>query len=347
MEHTRGLGLAITSPIGWMPNNHPTTPAALAAANPSTNDDEAYHIRLVQHPDSLYLRFETILRDLKPSDPPICIGRYAKLSAPDLIPATALSSAKIHFRSKVVSRTHAEIHVTPMGKFMIRDMKSSSGTFLNHVRFSKAGTESQEFELKDGDTLQLGTDYQGGVEEIYESVKIKIEVWDRRRSPITSPPLTLAPPESLQVIASPLVTPLPPSSPTYLPVRHDIESPQLGPGTFPTFTISSPNLPSGPSTDGNHIGLLTRLLSLHIAAEDIAGLTGLLIGSSPDPTSFEEDAALLTRLSSANVSSSDIALIILAMRQRGGRERRERTYVDGEEEISDAPPLYDFKDYND
>jgi E3 ubiquitin-protein ligase DMA1/2 len=75
-----------------------------------------------------------------------------------------------------VSRTHAEIWVDGSGKFNIRDTKSSSGTFLNHIRLSPANTESRPHELKDGDILQLGVDYQGGTEDIYKCVKIRVEV---------------------------------------------------------------------------------------------------------------------------------------------------------------------------
>jgi hypothetical protein len=58
----------------------------------------------------------------------------------------------------------------------IRDTKSSSGTFLNHVRLSPAGNESGPVELHDGDIVQLGVDFQGGREEIYRSVKMKFEL---------------------------------------------------------------------------------------------------------------------------------------------------------------------------
>jgi RING-like zinc finger/FHA domain len=58
----------------------------------------------------------------------------------------------------------------------IRDTKSSSGTFLNHIRLSAAGQLSTSHPLSDGDTIQLGVDYQGGVEEIYRAVRMKIEI---------------------------------------------------------------------------------------------------------------------------------------------------------------------------
>lgn len=58
----------------------------------------------------------------------------------------------------------------------IRDTKSSSGTFLNHVRLSPAGNESRPVELHDGDIVQLGVDFQGGREEVYRSVKMRFEL---------------------------------------------------------------------------------------------------------------------------------------------------------------------------
>jgi pSer/pThr/pTyr-binding forkhead associated (FHA) protein len=66
--------------------------------------------------------------------------------------------------------------VDPTGKWLIKDTKSSSGTFLNHVRLSTAGQESKPHQLKDGDILQLGVDYQGGAEDMYKSVKIRVEL---------------------------------------------------------------------------------------------------------------------------------------------------------------------------
>ena len=93
-----------------------------------------------------------------------------------LAAVNALGSNKLAFKSKVVSRAHAEVWVELGGKFFIRDTKSSSGTFLNHVRLSPANSESRPYQMKDGDILQLGVDYQGGAEDIYKSVKIRVEV---------------------------------------------------------------------------------------------------------------------------------------------------------------------------
>lgn len=93
-----------------------------------------------------------------------------------------IDSSRIAFKSKVVSRGHAEIWCEPGGKFFLRDTKSSSGTFLNHIRLSAPNTESRPFAIKDGDVVQLGVDYQGGTEEIYRCVKMRVELnrgWQR------------------------------------------------------------------------------------------------------------------------------------------------------------------------
>lgn len=93
-----------------------------------------------------------------------------------------ITSGKAAFRSKVVSRSHAEIWCEEGGKFYIRDTKSSSGTFLNHIRLSSPNTESRPMMLKDGDILQLGVDYQGGTEDMFKCIKMRVEVgreWQR------------------------------------------------------------------------------------------------------------------------------------------------------------------------
>ncbi|OCF32651.1 hypothetical protein I316_05572 [Kwoniella heveanensis BCC8398] len=93
-----------------------------------------------------------------------------------------VTSGKAAFKSKVVSRSHAEIWCEPGGKFYIRDTASSSGTFLNHIRLSSPNTESRPTMLNDGDVLQLGVDYQGGTEEMFRCVKMRVEVgreWQR------------------------------------------------------------------------------------------------------------------------------------------------------------------------
>jgi hypothetical protein len=169
-------------------NNNPvgTTAAPTSARPPRTAgggggasglpSSSTHRIRLVPQLDSRRsLRFDAICRDLHEGDPPLRIGRFTDRSGLGLSAVNALGSNKLAFKSKVVSRAHAEIWVEAAG-FFIKDTKSSSGTFLNHVRLSPANTESRPYLIKDGDILQLGVDYQGGTEDIYKSVKIRIEV---------------------------------------------------------------------------------------------------------------------------------------------------------------------------
>ncbi|TPX38809.1 hypothetical protein SeMB42_g06495 [Synchytrium endobioticum] len=81
----------------------------------------------------------------------------------------------IWFKSKVVSRTHAEMWVKE-GQLYIKDGGSSSGTFLNRMRLSPSTKESRPYPLKDGDIIQLGVDYGGKQEEIYKCVIMKVSI---------------------------------------------------------------------------------------------------------------------------------------------------------------------------
>lgn len=138
------------------------------------NGTPTYRIRLVPHVTPGSLSFNTLSHDLRIGAPPIRIGRFAKNS---------FETGKVAFPSKVVSRDHAEIWAAGDGIFCIRDTKSSSGTFLNRVRLSAANTTSMPYQIKDGDYLQLGVSYQGGKEEIYQRVQIKVRI----EGPISQP----------------------------------------------------------------------------------------------------------------------------------------------------------------
>lgn len=87
------------------------------------------------------------------------------------------------FKSKVVSRTHGEFHVDDLGNWYVKDLKSSSGTFLNHVRLSGPGIESDDTLLQNGDVLQLGMDFRGGIEDVFRCVKMRVETnksWQKK-----------------------------------------------------------------------------------------------------------------------------------------------------------------------
>jgi len=105
----------------------------------------------------------------------IRVGRYSERETQPNQPANLSTAAPVGFKSKVVSRRHCEFW-TQDGVWYVKDVKSSSGTFLNHVRLSSPGTESKPFPVKDGDIVQLGIDFKGGEEMIFRCVKIRIEL---------------------------------------------------------------------------------------------------------------------------------------------------------------------------
>ncbi|CEP07858.1 hypothetical protein [Parasitella parasitica] len=124
------------------------------------------HLRIVPHIEPSHsVVFDIIQRDFS-NDTVLKIGRFT-----DKVP----SLDRITFKSKVVSRGHAEIWVEN-DQFYIRDTKSSSGTFVNRTRLSLANQESQPYALSNGDIIQLGVDYQNSSEEIYRCVKMKVEI---------------------------------------------------------------------------------------------------------------------------------------------------------------------------
>ncbi|CAO0791649.1 unnamed protein product [Mucor circinelloides] len=144
------------------------TIASSASSTLDQNTVDKVHVRIVPNIDnpSRSLIFDIVDRQLQVGSI-IRIGRYSERHA---------NLNCMSFKSKVVSRCHCEVWVQTDGKLYIRDTKSSSGTFLNHVRLSPAGNESRPVELHDGDIVQLGVDFQGGREEMYRSVKMRFEL---------------------------------------------------------------------------------------------------------------------------------------------------------------------------
>ncbi|KAG0339728.1 hypothetical protein BG000_001466 [Podila horticola] len=173
--HSQGLN-------GHDASSHMSTPGQAAdTATPGegpsgSSSPPVPHIRIVPHLDApRSLHFDVVDKDV-PEGFVLKIGRFTdKQALPN----------RVTFKSKVVSRGHAEIY-TENGKFYIRDTKSSSGTFLNHARLSPPGVESKPTQLKDGDVVQLGVDYQGGTQEIYRCVKMRLELnrsWQQQANP--------------------------------------------------------------------------------------------------------------------------------------------------------------------
>ena len=128
------------------------------------------------------LPFTPITRTLPSEDSVIRVGRYSEREGIPSTNPTVPSDAPVGFKSKVVSRKHCEFSFKD-GQWQVKDVCSSSGTFLNHIRLSQPNMESKLFPIKDGDIVQLGIDFRGGEEMIFRCVKIRIECnrsWQKR-----------------------------------------------------------------------------------------------------------------------------------------------------------------------
>ncbi|CAK7564469.1 MAG: hypothetical protein SEPTF4163_002363 [Sporothrix epigloea] len=146
-------------------------------------------IRLSPFPDPRAtrpsLRFAPMARTLPTGSEVIRVGRYSERDGQPNAISNAPSAAHVGFKSKVVSRRHCEFWYEG-NQWYIRDVKSSSGTFLNHIRLSAPGTESKPYEVKDGDIVQLGIDFKGGEEMIFRCVKMRVELnrnWQNKLNP--------------------------------------------------------------------------------------------------------------------------------------------------------------------
>lgn len=136
-------------------------------------------IRFSAHQDPRAQRpslvFSPMARILPTGKEIIKVGRYSERENQPTGAPNVPSSAPVGFKSKVVSRRHCEFWYTG-GRWFIKDVKSSSGTFLNHIRLSSPGAESRPFPINDGDIVQLGIDFKGGEENIFRCVKIRVEL---------------------------------------------------------------------------------------------------------------------------------------------------------------------------
>ena len=153
----------------------------------TTNDSDVAHgmshqlpsIRFTAHQDPRAQRpslvFSPMARILPTGRETIKVGRYSERDNQPVQAANVPSAAPVGFKSKVVSRRHCEFWYSG-GRWFIKDVKSSSGTFLNHIRLSSPGTESRPFPINDGDIVQLGIDFKGGEEMIFRCVKIRVEL---------------------------------------------------------------------------------------------------------------------------------------------------------------------------
>ncbi|KAL0931210.1 fha domain containing protein [Colletotrichum truncatum] len=156
-----------------------STTGDVAPAAPSPVPDNLPSIRFSAYYDPRATRpsltFPPVSRTLPSGSEIIRVGRYSERDNQPNVPNNTPSAAPVGFKSKVVSRRHCEFWYDD-GKWYIKDVKSSSGTFLNHIRLSPPGTESKPFPINDGDIVQLGIDFKGGEEMIFRCVKMRLEL---------------------------------------------------------------------------------------------------------------------------------------------------------------------------
>ncbi|KAG6004486.1 hypothetical protein E4U21_001058 [Claviceps maximensis] len=178
-------GITTTRPRAVSSGNPPSSTAALAAATNGAaavtgNPDTVPSIRFSAYYDPRSTRpslsFPPISRTLPTSIDVIRVGRYSERDGQvTTLAGNQPSSAPVGFKSKVVSRRHCEFWCED-GKWYIKDVKSSSGTFLNHIRLSPPSQESKAYPVNDGDIVQLGIDFKGGEEMIFRCVKMRLEL---------------------------------------------------------------------------------------------------------------------------------------------------------------------------
>ncbi|KAJ4312476.1 hypothetical protein N0V84_009922 [Fusarium piperis] len=155
--------------------------APASADTGSATPDNAPSIRFCAYFDPRSTRpsltFPPISRTLPTVSERIRVGRYSERDSHSMsnMPGNQPSAAPVGFKSKVVSRRHCEFWYED-GKWYIKDVKSSSGTFLNHIRLSPPSQESKAFPVNDGDIVQLGIDFKGGEEMIFRCVKMRLEL---------------------------------------------------------------------------------------------------------------------------------------------------------------------------
>ncbi|KAJ5745858.1 E3 ubiquitin-protein ligase DMA2 [Penicillium odoratum] len=167
------------SPEPPTPNDAPDLPiTTLDAQSPNAPKQKAT-IRFFPYQDNYQnsrpsLPFVPIARTLPSESCVIRVGRYSERDGIPIPNPTEPSDAPVGFKSKVVSRKHCEFMFVN-GQWHVKDVGSSSGTFLNHMRLSQPNMQSRLYTIKDGDIIQLGIDFRGGEEMIFRCVRIRIE----------------------------------------------------------------------------------------------------------------------------------------------------------------------------
>ncbi|KAL4920570.1 hypothetical protein BDW62DRAFT_7749 [Aspergillus aurantiobrunneus] len=154
-------------------------PVIADSASSGSRSKKGATIRFFPHQDPSQssrpsLPFIPVSRTLPSDTCNIRVGRYSERDGLPLPNPSEPSDAPVGFKSKVVSRKHCEF-IYLNGQWHIKDVGSSSGTFLNHMRLSQPNMPSRLYTIKDGDIVQLGIDFRGGEEMIFRCVRIRIE----------------------------------------------------------------------------------------------------------------------------------------------------------------------------
>lgn len=154
-----------------LPGQSITSIDPVVSYNPSDRNVAGREIRLVRYSDPSTLRnrphFDPITRIVNARGGHIQLERYSDF--PD--GGDGPTSWTVGFKSKVVSRKHARIFLKD-NEWYLKDVGSSSGTFLNRMRLSKQGEESPLFHLVEGDIIQLGIDYSNETEPMFGCVQV-------------------------------------------------------------------------------------------------------------------------------------------------------------------------------
>ncbi|OJK01603.1 hypothetical protein ASPACDRAFT_13219, partial [Aspergillus aculeatus ATCC 16872] len=189
MARPRGSSQAVEArPNGEVSSAGNIQPGALESPDPVVSESpctasprpkQKATIRFFPHQDSHAssrpsLPFIPISRTLPSDSCVIRVGRYSERDGTPVANPTEPSDAPVGFKSKVVSRKHCEFMYLN-GQWHVKDVGSSSGTFLNHMRLSQPNIASRLYTIKDGDIVQLGIDFRGGEEMIFRCVRIRIE----------------------------------------------------------------------------------------------------------------------------------------------------------------------------
>lgn len=172
------------APIEESPATTPDNPETAENENNTAQDDPSrprqkaiirfYPYQDPHHNSRPSLHFIPVSRTLPSESCTIRVGRYSERDGVPVANPAGLSDAPVGFKSKVVSRRHCEF-LYSNAQWHVKDVGSSSGTFLNHMRLSQPNMVSRLYPIKDGDIVQLGIDFRGGEEMIFRCVRLRIE----------------------------------------------------------------------------------------------------------------------------------------------------------------------------